>query len=256
MAIEKSTDEKEKMPFEEDAGDAQEFPDGLPKEYLKVIEDLRKRVDFLETTKAAVSDYDYDEDNPVEDFLEQPAVFFAFSTTYSIFGDKRKNRESLPPRDEPVKFEKLYRYQKPSSGGKRGSEVITVSQAVIRSKSTAEWLRGHTLFGIKFFENINKAQNVNVTLAEKMSEMNGVVMNMNDHAVIERAKREQIPITSGDISLLRKQLVRKLAEDAIKREKHVHEMKLRNGEFDENGRKIEQGKVGEVDADLETTSVY
>lgn len=264
MAVKKSTDEgtEEGVPFAEEkemtVGEAKSFPEGMPTEYMEVLKDLQEQVADLKSNQAAVSEALIEEgyENPVEDYLEEPAVFFAFSSTYGIYGDKRYNKEVLPPRNEAIRFEKLYRYKKNSGGGGRGNTVISVSQAVVRSKATAEWLRDHSLFGIKVFEDAGKAQNVNVTLAEKMAEMNSVVTTMSDHDVIQRATREEIPISSGDISLLRKQLVRKLAEGALKNEKNVREIKLREGEYDENGRKVKQGKVGEIDADLQTTSVY
>jgi hypothetical protein len=264
MAVEKSTDEgtKEDVPFADEkdgtVGEAKSFPEGMPKEYLEVLKDLQEQVADLKSNQAAVSEALIEEgyENPVDDYLEEPAVFFAFSSRYGIYGDKRYNKEVLPPRGEAIRFEKLYRYKKSSGSGARGNTVISVSQAVVRSKATAEWLREHSLFGIKVFEDAGKAQNVNVTLAEKMAEMNAVVTTMSDHDVIQRATREDVPISSGDIGLLRKQLVRKLAEGALKNEKNIREIKLREGEFDENGRKVEQGKVGDVDADLKTTSVY
>jgi hypothetical protein len=265
MAIKKSTDEnaKEGMPFNEEkdgtvsSSDLQKLDKaGFTPEQMKVIEDLQRQIAESNANNAEVSMALREEGiiNPVDDYLDEPAMFFSFSSWFGIYSDKRFNREVMPPRDEPIKFEKLYRYQKNKNA--RGVEVISVSQAVVRSKETAEWLREHTLFNIKFFENLKAAQNVNVTLAEKMSEMNNVVNSMNDHFVVERCKREGISVATADLRELRKMLIRKLADDAMMKEKHVREIKMK-GDFDENDRKIEKPtELGNIDTDLQTTSVY
>jgi hypothetical protein len=180
-----------------------------------------------------------DTTNPVDDYLEKPAVFFSFSSTYSIYGDKRYGRESVPPRKEPIKFSQLYRYKQQ---GSKGVEVISVSQAVVRSKATYDWLVNHSLFNIKFFENIDKAQSVNVTLADKMVGANAVVSSMNDHQVIERCQRENIPIKTGDIAGLRKELIRVIAEQDLKleNERIVHKLRTEGESREQNdGRAVE-----------------
>jgi len=252
MAIKKSSEEEEGLSFDElKKGSETKGQDP----YLELIEDLRREIDTLKSQKSSESNTDeLDADfDAREDYLDTPAVFFAFSCWYGVYGDKRYGREVTPPRDQPIIFEKLYRYSKKTGG--RTAEMVSVSQATIRSKSMAEWLRNHSLFGIKFFEDMGKAQNVNVTLAEKMSEMNNVVNRLNDHSVIERCKREGITVATGDLMELRKILTRKLAEQALKNEKHQHEIKLRAGERNEDGRVVEDRKV-DLDNDLQTTSVY
>lgn len=216
-----------------------------PSELEKIMQELqalREKVSKIEDRPKAIVEGTLDADgiDPVEDYLEVPAVFFSFSFWYGIYSDKRYNREVLPPRKEPIIFKQLYRWKKKSSS--RGVEVVSISQATVRSKSTAEWLRNHSLFNIKFFENIQTAQNVNVTLAEKMAEMNGMISSLNDHQVIERAQREGMPIVHSDVQTLRKELIQKLAEHALKEEKRRHEITLQNANFDDEGRIVEYYK--------------
>ena len=214
MAIKKGSDEG--LSFkEENKVDREKSSDHM---YKELIEDLRRDIEELKSQQSTVSE-----------------------------------NEVTPPRNQPIIFEKLYRYSKKTGG--RTAEMVSVSQATIRSSSMADWLRSHSLFGIKFFEDMGKAQNVNITLAEKMSEMNNVVNRLNDHAVIERCTREGITVATGDLMELRKVLTRKLAEEALKNEKHQREIKLRAGERDEEGRVVENRKV-DVDNDIQTTSVY
>lgn len=238
-------------------GDAKTLTPDILKDSMKLIEKLSKEVEELKQQNkkinSTLSEEGFDTDDPVEDYLDVPVVFFSFSSSYAIFSDKRYGRESLPPRSEPIKFKKLYRYQR-NAGGKRGLEVVSVSQAVINSKATVEYLREHSLYGIKFFESIAKAQDVDVTLAEKMSEMNSVVSSMNDHQAIERCKREGIEILTSDVRELRRKLIHKMAMDAIKRDKERHSIRMKNASFDKDGRVIEE-KTIDADA-IKPADVY
>lgn len=242
MSVKKKTAEEEKPKTKANASEDTEvvqIDSDMLKDLQAQIEELKRQVEPIS------NDPDYVD--PVDDYLEEPIVFFAFSSHYGCFGDKRYNKETLPPRGEPIIFDKLYRYKRRSKTG-RGVEVVSISQAVVRSKMDLDYLRNHSLYGIKFFENINKAKNVNITLAEKMAEMNAVTANMGDHQVIERAKREGININTPDMVYLRQLLTKKLAEDAMKNEKNQVIKKLRAPK--EEDRKVD------VDVDLETETVY
>jgi hypothetical protein len=252
MAVKKSTDAKEK---EEIHFDETPTKDVMSSEmYSKLLEDLRKEITEelkKDSSIGQVIDEHDDDYNPKEDYLDKPAIFFSFNTWYCIYGDKRYNREVLPPRGEKVEFKKLYRYPKRTGG--RTAEVISVSQAIVRSKSTADWLRDHSKFGIKFFEDMGKAQKVNITLAEKMSEMSNVVSSMNDHGVIERCTREGISVETGDLAVLRKALIRRMAENALKTEKHQHEIKIRAAA--DEAKNVENRKM-DIDNDIQAVSAY
>jgi hypothetical protein len=176
---------------------------------LKLLFELKGELAELKAkeTRNFEEDEEYD---LLEDYLEVPAVFFCFSQEFNVHADVRQGRESLPPLGF-VKFKPLYRYHRKNS---RGVDVIAVSQCIIRSKAQSDWLRRHTRFGIKFFENIDDVKSVNTVLAEKMSEYSGMVSRMSDHQVIQRAQQITLPVHS-DIEQLRKELIQKLAEKDI-----------------------------------------
>ena len=155
------------------------------------------------------------EDSLLEDYLNDPAVFFAFTYKYGVYSYKRMNKEMIPP-NGAIRFKTLLRYNKKNSSN-RGAETISISQAVCRSRREAEFLRRSPEYGIKFFEDINDVKSVDVSLAEKMSEANSRINSMNDYQVIERAKAEGIAM-SNDIIYLRKTLVEKLAKAALTKE--------------------------------------
>lgn len=220
-------------------------------EFLQILKDLQEQINILksekkapEATIAAADDYDI-----LEDYMEYPAVFFSFSSEYAIHSDKRSGKESFPPNREFVKFKKLYRYSRKGAG--RAVETVAVSQATIRSKATTEWLRKHSLFGIKFFENINDVKSVDVTLAEKMAESAARVSGMSDMQVIERCKSEGMGVHS-DLDKLRKELIQKLAKQSIQKVKLKQEMEFK-AERDDNNRKVEYrdaGSAGSASTDI------
>lgn len=254
VIVESKVTEKVKNEDDGSKGEAKELT-SLPPEYLQIIKDLQEQVASLAENQKVLASKEEDENfDARQDYLDVPATFFAFSSRFAIFGDKRFGREVLPPRDEYIIFEKLHRYARQATTG-RGMEMVSVCQATVRSKETAKYLRDHNLYGIKFFESIKKAQSVNVTLAEKMAEMHSVIGNMNDYQIIERAKREGIVIADGDVRQLRKELCEVMAKAAIKKQDHIHKLNF-SGERDEEGRKVEWKKVVETDADLKQSEKY
>lgn len=220
---------------------------GLSNEEMQLmLLDLKKELDEIKNSKK--SPEQSDAYNTIDDYLEYPAVFFSFSSEYAIHADIRNGRESLPPLNDFIKFKRLYRYSRKGAG--RAVETVAVSQATVRSKTTADWLRNHTLFGIKFFENINDVNSIDVTFAEKMAEAASRVSSMSDMQVIERSRNEDIP-THTDLDKLRKELIQKLAKKDIQRVKKRQELEFK-AERDDNNRKVEyrdsvpNGAVGEV----------
>lgn len=217
------------------------------KDLMQMMSELQAQFDDLKKTKKFEEQEEYD---ILDDYLETPAIFFCFSQQLNIHADMRMGRESLPPLDF-VKFKPLYRYYRKNT---KGVDVISVSQCLIRSGEQAKWLREHTQFGIKFFENINDAQSVDTTLAEKMAEQSGRVGRMSDLAVIEKCNFAEIPVHT-DLSKLRKELIQKLAQDDINKSSQ------RKSEFftasrDENGRIETASIINKSEGDQIDSEVY
>lgn len=198
----------EKVEVETEAGEPKDITAGL----LEQFKEMAKKIDFLEAQQERGINEGVKPVLVKDDYLDEAIMFFCFSSSWSLWGDKRLNEKIVY--DEPIKFTKLYRYERKDRLGK-GVEIVSVSQTVIRSKSIAKELRSHSLYGVKFFESVKKAQNVDVTLAEKMTEMNSMISSMNDYAIITRAKAEGLDIDNPDISYIRRELTQKLAKDAM-----------------------------------------
>lgn len=273
MTVRSSNDSKNKketkkdLPFEQESNDIKEEKKekvkeetvsdidakALNSEQIKMIDELvdekikqrESKPIIIDTSKQDRGTRVYPvEELPKGDYLEDPVVFFAYSYYYSIFGDKRKGQLVSTPFNRPIKFKVLYRSQRRDRLNK-GAETVTVSQAAISSKKEVEWLRQHSLYGIKFFESIKKVQNVDVTLAEKMVEINAMVSSMDDVHVVDRARKAEIEIDTPDISYLRQALTKKLAEQAIVADKEKLKDKLQDvADKKTEEKKMETSDVG------------
>lgn len=193
---------------------------------MKLLQDLQEEVASLKAERkvTVVSEADKEE-NPADDYLDTPATFFSYSSKFAVYGDKRYGKIVDTPNGKGIQFESHYRFNKKTGG--RGTETVSISRAVIRSKKEAEWLRSHTQFGIKFFESIKTAVDADVFLAEKMVQVSNMVMNLGDMQVVQRAKQEGIEIIDPDISNVRQQLIKKIATNQIDREKSALQAKAK-----------------------------
>lgn len=247
MSVESSEKEKGKGVEEEIGGEIKKSTekvivnpvgvDELSKEDMfEMLVSMRNDISKMKekNTRAAEEEDVYD---TVKDYLEVPSVFFCFSEQYNCHGDVRNGLENLPPLGF-VKFKPIYRYKRPAG---RGVDVISVSQVSLRSKTQTKWLRDHSLFGIKFFENIDDVKSgVDTTMAEKMQEQSARVSGMNDLQIIERAGAEGLHIHS-DTSKLRRELVQSLAMKEIRKSSKNKE-KFFKAERDDSGR-IKQASI-------------
>ena len=92
--------------------------------------------------------------------------------------------------------------------------MITMSSISIRSKKEAMWMRKHTLFGIKYFEDIQDVKDVSKTFSDKLVETSMHLNTLSEYEVVERAKAEKIEITK-DIDDIRRRLVYIITEKAM-----------------------------------------
>jgi hypothetical protein len=175
-----------------------------------------------------------------DDWLEQPVVFFAFSFNFSIHGDKKKGLEDTPPYG-PVRFSPLIRTKRK---GQKGVQVISVSSVKIQSKQVVDYLRGHSQFGIAFYENMGSAINVDSTWAQKMIEAQQSISRLSDMQVIARAKQEGISVTQSPENM-RKQLIELQAKRAIDQQDRMLYGSIKASTVDKNsGRTIIEKTIG------------
>lgn len=158
-----------------------------------------------------------------DDWLDTPVVFFAYSFEFSIHGDKKMGKETKPPHGM-VKFKPVIRAKRQ---GRKGEEIICVSSVKVQSRALAEYLKGHSQFGIAFFENMDAVLNMNTDWAQRLIEANSSIQRLSDQQVISRCRQEGVNIGT-DIVAMRKALVQKIAEKSIKHQENMMYGKLKN----------------------------
>ena len=149
----------------------------------------------------------------VDDYLETPATFFSYSFTFTLFGDKRFNRDIKTPYNKPIRFKHTFRTTRKGTS-RYDKTTLSLCTAHIYSKKELEWLRSHTLYGIKFYENIGDVEKVDVRLANKMVSVNNMLNSMTQHEVISKAKNEGISMIDN-IDEVRKTLTVKMAQKEL-----------------------------------------
>tara|TARA_R100000995_G_scaffold84922_1_gene65885 strand:- start:7535 stop:8320 length:786 start_codon:yes stop_codon:yes gene_type:complete len=210
---------------------------------MTLIKDLQAKINRLEA-KASSSNEESLEPSVEDDYLEDPVMFFSYGSTWRVYGDKRRGKIVHAPVDGGIKFSKAYRYER-RTAARRGMEIVSVCSVTVQSKALVKWLREHTLFGVKFFESISDASSVDVTFAEKMTEINHMVSNMSDMQAVERARMEGVNTNTPDIDLVRKQLVEKLTRKDLNAEsnnkKSYHVNSLNAAQAGESNKLINKG---------------
>jgi hypothetical protein len=228
--IEKKSEEKEDaIPLSLVQRMMREVEDRLTNQFSSQISKLK------EAAKKSPLDEDLEYVAELEDdWLEQPVVFFAFSFNFSIHGDKKKGLEETPPHGA-IRFAPLIRTKRK---GQKSVQVISVSSVKIQSKSVVEWLRGHSQFGIAFYENMGSAINVDSTWAQKMIEAQQSISRLSDMQMIARAKQEGISVTQSPEGM-RKQLIELQAKRSIEQQDRMLYGSIKSSTIDRNsGRTI------------------
>ena len=208
----------------------------------KLSNKFKNQIDKLKLHKAKEEldeDLDYVE-GLEDDWLEKTITFFAFSMRYSIHSDRRKGQEVLPPFGEPIKFKPLIRHKRPGRG--KEVEVVSVSSVSIQSKQVVEYLRGHSLFGIYFYENMENAMNVDSSWAHKMVEAQRSLARLSDMQIVARAKQEGVSVSQSP-ERMRRELSEILAKKAQDQHERVLNQRLKSAVIDEKGRSVTEGKI-------------
>jgi hypothetical protein len=208
----------------------------------KLSNKFRNQIDKLKLHKAKSEldeDVEYVE-GLEDDWLDVPITFFAFSMRYSIHSDRRKGQEVLPPFGEPIKFKPLIRHKRPGRG--KEVEVVSVSSVSIQSKKVVDYLRGHSLFGIYFYENMENAMNVDSSWAHKMVEAQRSLSRLSDMQIVARAKQEGLSVSQSP-ERMRRELSEILAKKAQDQHERILNQRLRDSVVDGKGRSVTEGKI-------------
>lgn len=150
-----------------------------------------------------------------EDVLSVPDVFFAHSVSYSIFDDRRNGITVSTPYKRSFKFKKVIRTVT-TVPGSRTPVYMSISAAIVNSKKEADWLRGHSLFGIKFFEKLGDSKDISAEMQDKLVTAWNIISSFDEHSIIQRCAREGITVDTMDMTEMRRRLAKKMASNMLK----------------------------------------
>jgi len=155
---------------------------------------------------------DMDDFDP-NDVLEIAATFFTYSIGYLIMDDSKQGHPIRTPFNRPFRFHHLYRHER--LGDRSKKEYLMVSVCKVSSKRELEWLRKHSLCGIKFFEDIKNVRGINVEMQEKLVEASNEISRLSEHEIVQRALVEGVA-PDTNVSEMRKRLIQTLAQRRVK----------------------------------------
>jgi len=179
----------------------------------KENEELRKRVN------AADSDPSKVDQDTLDDYQDEPVVFFAYSHRPSMFSYRLKGKNLLPP-NGPILFKEHYRY---TTGTSFQSRVHTISQHLSHSKREIDYIRNSPEYKVRYFENMEGATSYNHAYADVLGKESTKVSMMTDHAVIQAVTNEPRLSVKADIDSMRKELIQLRADDAMMNRKKLEE---------------------------------
>lgn len=171
---------------------------------------------------------------PPNDVLKVAHTFFMFSAGGGIYGHSVNSVPKLPPYGRPILFKLANRFKRPRPKF-GGHELISISRALIYTKSERDYMKSHPYYGVTIFDDMNDAKNLDTKLLEFTQRTASEFSNMSVDKMIARAKIEGIPIVE-DIDSVKKALIQKVTNDKYKehQSKRVKETEKFSGKFSQN----------------------
>jgi len=152
------------------------------------------------------------DDFDINDVLEVPVMFFTYSLGYMLMDDVKQGHAIRTPYNRPFKFNHLFRHERVGARDKK--EFLMVSVCKISSKKELDWLQRHSLYGVKFFEDIRNVRSVDIEMQERLVEANNEIARLSDHEIVQRALGEGVS-PSTDVSKMKRSLVQSIANKRI-----------------------------------------
>lgn len=180
-----------------------------------IAETLNKKNEKTDSEKYGEGQYVDTQYIDPEDELEKPIQFFTHSVGYVIVDDKRNGFASINPyRKKAIEFK--YKYSKRKGHGME-QNMEHFATYLCSSKKEAEWLRNHSYFGIKFFDNLSEAMNVGDKQSMLFAQYFNNIQNMDVSVVRTESRRRGLP-TYEDISKQRVSLATAMAKERMENE--------------------------------------
>jgi len=144
-----------------------------------------------------------EEQIPLEDYNEIGVQFCHPSCGWVITDDERKGQRVLIPYKKPYI---MFNYNSELRHGYGKFETLTaLSTYVSHSNKEIEWLRGHSLYNICFFENTNIASQQDVNKIHRLTEIMRTVSSLDLPALFRYCTENNVE-KSNDIAAMRQKV--------------------------------------------------
>jgi len=102
---------------------------------------------------------------PMDDLLEEPHVFFQFSSGGGIYGYSNNSVDKHPPYGREIRFLVSSRFKRMSPSG-RGEDLVSISQAVVYTQKEVDYVQGHPWYGVTIFDEMTDVETLDTRLLE------------------------------------------------------------------------------------------
>jgi len=157
-----------------------------------------------------------------DDYDEVGATFTSYGGGYLIVDDVRNGHAVRTPYGRPLRF--TFQGGRITEVG-RVQEYSSFCAINIHSKKEIAWLRGHSRYGIEFYEDTKLAMSADAVKIGIASRVSKAMSGLDQHQLLARAKQYGIPL-GGDLSDVRVQLILAIADEEMG--KQEQEIKERN----------------------------
>lgn len=208
--------------------------DELIRQLKQVVEQSAPKSKLFGMSENPVSLENIDPD----DVLDSPAIFFSYTVSTRIWDDVRHGRTVKPPYGVVIKFHNTERTVEKLSSFEM--KYTNTCHAIVWSKKQADFIRSHSLFGIKYFEYKSQAKLVTSQEQEYIQAAWQQVHTLSDNQVVNMLLSHGSAPKSTDARQSRYALVdilkTKLMEDA----KRLRQKQIKD--FEESMDIMKEGK--------------
>lgn len=175
---------------------------------------LREEIKTIKETKSKSPEQHYSEldEDALDDYLDVPVAFFAYTSQCSLHSYKVKGKMLLPP-NGAIRFVPSIRY---TSGTGFNAKVHAICEHKSQSKREVKYMEGSPDFGVKFYKTITEAKNYNHAYADILSKESTRVAQLSDQMVIAAIKGDPRLTVKTDIAGMRTELIQTRADDTMK----------------------------------------
>lgn len=153
------------------------------------------------------------------DFSEKPFTFFYHGSTTMIPDDVKKGKVVSTPYKRGLVFRNAYRHLVPTTSGFQRNKVVSMATFTTHSKKEADFIRNHTLFGVKYFENMRTTMNIEKQLNDLISIRMTTLGSKPTPEIMAMATGAGITVDTMDIDVIRKELAIKLGTSDYENQK-------------------------------------